>query len=1024
MTQEERRAFANLILLCPNHHQEVDQDNPQAYSPDTLTAWKTVRERGLRNRTLYARRLEQIERELSVAIEPAALPLPIGRTTSYHVFWPRYRRVPFLDLAGHLEQLALWCENPSTISALFVDGDGGVGRTRLAVELCERMSSRGWRAGFVDRETLDKLVILALQDVPKLIVVDYANDDLAAVQAALDRYLRVPGVPSQRTRILLLTRRGRREGPRLYPRQSVATQLLESADHLLLDPDEAFGVEERRVLYRATRQMLGYAPPDSEPNLEVETYSTPLFVTMAAYLSTVEEWPMRSQSRDEILANVLHRESERFWGSAPVAPHLGYQERQQLVSCSTVARVPDRHALATRLQALGYTPTSPESRRVLDWLRDLYPGSGWANGLQPDMLGEYLIARTLQKDLALVVLRHGSAVERSSLLRVLSRVLQTWPEAELDGAIDDLLELLAPLIPGWLHAEALGDTLAADILAATSVFIGALAAPVHLPVFEGAGRLGPNGLAVMLAAIDHWIAQAQSLADEDAAARSRWLLGVLKVQRLGEIGRNEAALDLARTLLDEQFAIAPGTDDELLRATIALLNAQARSASVMKRKNGSSLSRAFRLLGAIEDPARVDVQALEASLRTNRLEGWNRNKANQESWLEESDRIVELRRHVSSSGRVGSAAVLGSALRLRAQLRFKLGADGSIEDLDEAVTLLDPFVPEIGSMYQVDLARCFLMQSSVLDSVDPDRAAISASKAKDLRYRLAASGVVGLQLGFLEGIGRLARTSAVSRDDTQLAIRLALEMARARDLAPHERVRLHRTMMLDLAPIAFKVGGEVDIVREGLALSSGDDVLLDEVPFDVAQDLARLGRTQSTAAIWRLLLQRARSAQDLALPLMRLQGVVRAMASMGETEDAFLVKTVSTLVDIAMHRRESQGPKSVSVGTLAELSVWADGVLPGTRRAAELLSILRAATKSHNASEARRRRQNFARARRAADLLDRTSVAWAATVETIPFDPRPLERHPTLRRWLADHQHELPEERSSSRADDSSRPGS
>lgn len=44
MTDDERRAFANLILLCTPHHTIVDRLHPTDYPPEELQRWKTQRE--------------------------------------------------------------------------------------------------------------------------------------------------------------------------------------------------------------------------------------------------------------------------------------------------------------------------------------------------------------------------------------------------------------------------------------------------------------------------------------------------------------------------------------------------------------------------------------------------------------------------------------------------------------------------------------------------------------------------------------------------------------------------------------------------------------------------------------------------------------------------------------------------------------------------------------------------------------------------------------------------------------------
>ena len=46
MTDDERRAFANLILLCKPCHTLVDKARPADYSVERLEAWKRQREGG------------------------------------------------------------------------------------------------------------------------------------------------------------------------------------------------------------------------------------------------------------------------------------------------------------------------------------------------------------------------------------------------------------------------------------------------------------------------------------------------------------------------------------------------------------------------------------------------------------------------------------------------------------------------------------------------------------------------------------------------------------------------------------------------------------------------------------------------------------------------------------------------------------------------------------------------------------------------------------------------------------------
>lgn len=47
MTDAERAAFDNLVLLCKPHHDLVDRIRPENYSVETITSWKRDREQGV-----------------------------------------------------------------------------------------------------------------------------------------------------------------------------------------------------------------------------------------------------------------------------------------------------------------------------------------------------------------------------------------------------------------------------------------------------------------------------------------------------------------------------------------------------------------------------------------------------------------------------------------------------------------------------------------------------------------------------------------------------------------------------------------------------------------------------------------------------------------------------------------------------------------------------------------------------------------------------------------------------------------
>ena len=84
MTDEERRAFANLVLLCKPHHEIVDKRHPDRYPPELLAAWKAQREAsaGIDGASLAGitedRLVGLIERAVGSSREPRVVAVDLG----------------------------------------------------------------------------------------------------------------------------------------------------------------------------------------------------------------------------------------------------------------------------------------------------------------------------------------------------------------------------------------------------------------------------------------------------------------------------------------------------------------------------------------------------------------------------------------------------------------------------------------------------------------------------------------------------------------------------------------------------------------------------------------------------------------------------------------------------------------------------------------------------------------------------------------------------------------------------------
>ncbi|MBB5057430.1 tetratricopeptide (TPR) repeat protein [Granulicella aggregans] len=280
-----------------------------------------------------------------------------------------YRAVPLIGRECDLEFLSRWLEG-SAIKVATLIGRGGAGKTRLALELLEKMPD-DWYAGFLTPEEGRRFI--EHSDIsawgwqrPTLIVVDYA----AALGLTLAAWLRglADHSPSKSPlRILLLERHAGLEG---------------GWYHSLFDPSrqptrvaELFSPLEPRTLAplddsAQRREVLGYAlararpfyserPAPAIPTpgihvhfdklLEDPQWADPLLLLMAALVACENGFPAAlSLSRPELAKNLADKEARRIrHGFDPQDPQ-SVQDADLLVhlyACVTLCGGLDRERL-------------------------------------------------------------------------------------------------------------------------------------------------------------------------------------------------------------------------------------------------------------------------------------------------------------------------------------------------------------------------------------------------------------------------------------------------------------------------------------------------------------------------------------------------------------------------------------------------------------------------------------------------------------------------------------------------------
>jgi hypothetical protein len=851
MTDDERRAFSNLILLCRVHHVIVDKTRASDYPIERLQQWKTERE-GARMKRRHQERLVQIaetrDLTLEIPLDPAHRQLDPGKTlTPYQILWPRFGIVPFFDHAQVMRPLEAWCNTPDDVAAMFVDGAGGMGKTRSAIELCRRLAESGWVTGFFRPGIRGAAAALKAQRADQLIVLDYANDRPHQIVEFVDELL-ASRSPSRRIRLLLLTRTsggtGRTRG--LTAHQSEAALLLENAATISLHPGPAgtsFNVAAREKLFSLSRNAVlthrGAASVSAEVEVDLssDTYAVPLFVVLAAILS-VDDGGLPSEStREQILERILRRESDLFWSTSPESdPTL----RAEVVCVTTLAPVRSEASGISRLEALGYPAAGSKTRSVLQWLRQLYPGDNWANGLEPDLLGEYLAREHLRPSLILEVLR-GEVVDSSIALRVLSRVLSNWPEAALNGAVAAATKAIPPLIEAWAEQERAGDSVASDVLESASALIENLPLGTVLPTIELPGRLGPAGAELAVTAAKKWLLDAPKNSDALEVVR----LQVQVAERLGRAGHHDEAMTAIGGPLQDA-AIGDDTVAAIeLECRAQLIYARALIAE--RRPAGPPLWKAIGRLESLAPSDRRPILGLEATIRAQYADTLRFEKKYPQA-LTMLYQVIDLRRTMVDEEGPAHIPALAASLRTRAVMLHHSGASTAArEDVDEGIALLRTFAAGPANVFEHDLARSLELSATIHQALG-ERVVAAAHLEESIAIRWRLSEAFGVRPK-MELVRTLVRRAGGPRAERALyfddAARIVSEL--------NAEAELTRSLRAELAVLANRLAAHAAV--------PADRERLRAISLDIELELASEDNT-SSEAIKLQLLKAARAARS------------------------------------------------------------------------------------------------------------------------------------------------------------------
>jgi hypothetical protein len=342
------------------------------------------------------------------------------------------RVVPFTGREAEYTELQEWCRDKKPPVRLVI-GAGGVGKTRLAVELGDYLESVGWRVVAVspgqEADALTRLRIAA--QGPILLVVDYAE-----TRTGLAELLRSVAADPVNVRVLLIARGEGDWWQQLRSDISSVRQLVRAYPPIVLSATLSEQPADQAELVRGAiphfARRLGVGVP-APVNVTVAPGQAPLplLVLHAAALVAVLRSTRPGDRPDErlvadydVLGDLLGHES-RYWSQASqYGPPGDLSVRRRAVAVACLFPAENEADAAELLRRVPDLAGDEAGRRKLArWLRELYPaGSGYWGYLQPELVGDYHVIEQV-RDCPELVLADPTALrdeQKRQMLTVLS----------------------------------------------------------------------------------------------------------------------------------------------------------------------------------------------------------------------------------------------------------------------------------------------------------------------------------------------------------------------------------------------------------------------------------------------------------------------------------------------------------------------------------------------------------------------------------------------------------------------------
>jgi tetratricopeptide (TPR) repeat protein len=653
------------------------------------------------------------------------------------------------------------------------------------VELCERAKARDWLSGLL-REIVDPagLEELAAAPTARLVVVDYAESRVAQLNVLMP-LLRAKATAQHPVRMLLLVR----ERPRrtddwteaLRHQSEWLDAALDECDERVLE-ELPLELAEREALFMAAARAFAARVetsvlPTTPPGvLGGELFSSPLLVVVAAYLAVNGD--TRAPSTKAALLEDLLNHEQRYWRTRQGGIFSDDVLPRRVVGLMTLTGAESEAVAAERLRLLPDLSDATEERRrsVARWAHGLYVGTRWWNPLEPDLLGEYLVAETLT-DLPAVLA--GVLAERSQAiiqpLDVLRRAAADYPK--LEAAVKPILSHELRQLCDVATAQALtatdrdliyGNTAtaaAAINMAVRAIKVDPRALPAAIESMPQRRDLILNSLALTLTSqyAEHLrpLAAANPAAYEPVLARS---LNELSV-RLAAVGRSEEtlatiheAVEISRRIADANHAAySPYLASSLNNLSESLAGAGRSKEGLAASEESVKLRR--RLVVSNPEAYEPDL-ANSLNNLANRLAETGRSNES----LAANEEAVEIRRRLASSKRAAYESNLATSLtNLSVDLAKVQRSEDALTAIQEAVEIRQRLAAANPAGHEPDLADSLNNLSNRLAVAGrSDEALVAIQEAVTVRRRLAAANPAVYERDLASSLNNLSSCLALA----------------------------------------------------------------------------------------------------------------------------------------------------------------------------------------------------------------------------------------------------------------------